>query len=204
MISRKRAVEIGEDWYSVNTWSDPGVALYAFTSTAGWVQSEEHRQNCLSYLRLNLADIKAEPSQYYDPEVCEIELRELIEYIARANLRPKLDYFTAGYVRAALWTLTGDPLGHHHTVDDFSPEAMKEILEVCADFQKAHSSPLERYVAAGRNMEQAGVDFWLTRNGHGAGFWDRGLGELGDELSEMARPYGTCDIYVGDDGRLHI
>ena len=23
------------------------------------------------------------------------------------------------------------------------------------------------------NVEQAGHDFWLTRNGHGTGFWDR-------------------------------
>jgi hypothetical protein len=31
-------------------------------------------------------------------------------------------------------------------------------------------------------MEQAGIDFWLTRNRHGAGYWDRGLGITGDKL----------------------
>lgn len=50
---------------------------------------------------------------------------------------------------------------------------------------------------------QAGHDFVLTRNGHGAGFWDRGLGKQGDRLTEMCRPYGTFDLYVGDDGNLY-
>jgi hypothetical protein len=33
----------------------------------------------------------------------------------------------------------------------------------------------------------AGHDLWLTSQGHGVGFWDRGLGELGDRLSKAAR-----------------
>ena len=28
-------------------------------------------------------------------------------------------------------------------------------------------------------LAQIGHDLWLTRNGHGAGFWDRGLGAQG-------------------------
>ena len=50
---------------------------------------------------------------------------------------------------------------------------------------------------------QLGSDLWLTRNGHGAGFWDRGLGELGDALSEAANRQGSCDIYLGDDGLIY-
>lgn len=51
---------------------------------------------------------------------------------------------------------------------------------------------------------QIGHDFWLTRNGHGAGFWDRGLGERGRRLTDACRPYGKVDLYLGDDGFLHI
>jgi hypothetical protein len=40
---------------------------------------------------------------------------------------------------------------------------------------------------------RAGHDFWLTRRGHGTGFWDRGLGKLGDRLSEAAKVYGDDD-----------
>jgi hypothetical protein len=54
------------------------------------------------------------------------------------------------------------------------------------------------------DAEQTGHDFWLTRNGHGAGFWDRGLGEVGDRLTSACRPYGEVDLYVGDDGDLYV
>jgi len=48
-------------------------------------------------------------------------------------------------------------------------------------------------------MEQHGHDFALTRNGHGAGFWDRGYGEDGDTLSDAARAYGEYSVLT-DDG----
>lgn len=51
---------------------------------------------------------------------------------------------------------------------------------------------------------QVGSDFCLTRNGHGTGFWDRGMGERGDRLTAAAKPYGTQDGYVGDDGLLYL
>lgn len=53
-----------------------------------------------------------------------------------------------------------------------------------------------------RDVEHAGHDFWLTRNGHGAGFWDRGMGEVGDRLSAKAEKWGTVDLYIGDDGQV--
>jgi hypothetical protein len=50
---------------------------------------------------------------------------------------------------------------------------------------------------------RAGHDFWLTRNGHGAGFWDRGLGDLGERLSKAAKVYGEVYLYPGDDGKVY-
>jgi hypothetical protein len=51
--------------------------------------------------------------------------------------------------------------------------------------------------------EQAGHDFWLTRNRHGAGFWDRGHGAEGADLTQHAKSFGDCDLYVGDDGGIY-
>ncbi|MEG3175813.1 hypothetical protein U1872_06195 [Sphingomonas sp. RB3P16] len=51
---------------------------------------------------------------------------------------------------------------------------------------------------------QAGCDLWLTRNGHGAGFWDRGLGKAGDLLTEAAAALGSIDPYFGDDGKFYL
>lgn len=42
--------------------------------------------------------------------------------------------------------------------------------------------------------EQVGHDFILSRNHHGAGFWDRGNGLVGDKLHDMATEYG--DVYL--------
>ncbi len=49
-----------------------------------------------------------------------------------------------------------------------------------------------------------GHDFWLTRNDHGAGFWDRSLGELGDNVSKISTELGGRDIYEGDDKKIYI
>jgi hypothetical protein len=50
----------------------------------------------------------------------------------------------------------------------------------------------------------AGHDFWLTRNGHGAGFWDGDLSEdVGNALTEAAKKFGECHLYVGDDGQIY-
>ena len=52
--------------------------------------------------------------------------------------------------------------------------------------------------------ELAGHDFALTRNGSGAGFWDRGLGEMGDMLTKECEPYGEhrVIIEVDDDDNI--
>jgi hypothetical protein len=94
----------------------------------------------------------------------------------------------------------GEPLDATYDADDLSEQAADEMRGDVADFLESNASLIAR---AGLSPVQVGHDFWLTRNGHGAGFWDRGLGEVGDELTAMAKPYGGCDLYAGDDGRLY-
>jgi hypothetical protein len=50
--------------------------------------------------------------------------------------------------------------------------------------------------------EMLGHDLWLTRNGHGVGFWDRDLGDLGDLLTDLADLMGEFDLSVGDYGTI--
>ena len=52
--------------------------------------------------------------------------------------------------------------------------------------------------------EQIAHDFWLTRNRHGAGFWDRGLGDLGELLTDAAHAWGESDLYLGDDNQIYV
>ena len=52
--------------------------------------------------------------------------------------------------------------------------------------------------------ELAGHDFALTRNGHGAGFWDSGLGEIGYMLTDACKPYGEHRVIIDVDNDDNI
>jgi hypothetical protein len=52
--------------------------------------------------------------------------------------------------------------------------------------------------------DDIGQDLWFTANGHGTGFWDRGLREIGKRLTASAKTMGSFDVVVGDDRKLHL
>lgn len=112
----------------------------------------------------------------------------------------KLDAFTQAYIECALWSSTddkGEPLDREHSPDDIDPATLQGMISDCQDFQESNRELLERAYALYTHSpewsheSQAGHDFWLTRNGHGAGFWDRGLGAVGQELTQAAKIYGS-------------
>jgi hypothetical protein len=128
-----------------------------------------------------------------------------------------MDNFTRGYIVCALWSSTdnsndqgGDPLDDNYSLDDLAPATLETIKADCADFQMSNKGLLTQayklYPLSGEQHapeEQAGHDFWLTRNGHGAGFWDRGIGIVGEKLTVSSKVYGSVDLYVGDDGLIY-
>lgn len=113
---------------------------------------------------------------------------------------PMPQAFLDGYVECAIWASTdddGEPLDS--TDAELSDDALDAMRAECEDFWAANYADL-RTLDAG----EAGHDFWLTRNGHGAGFWDRGLGELGERLTQASKAHGSSDLYIGDDGEIHV
>lgn len=104
-----------------------------------------------------------------------------------------LDEFTKAYIECAFWTLPEDDLMENKTIYDIAPESLEKIITDCANFQAIASQ-------WNATDAQAGHDFWLTRNGHGAGFWDGDWPEHGDALTEWSKTFGPCDLYIGDDG----
>lgn len=107
------------------------------------------------------------------------------------------------YVTCALWSSNDDndnPLDDYMSIDDLSAATAAQMLEDCKYFLDANEEWLNE---SGLSASQIGHDFWLTRNRHGTGFWDRGLGKVGDSLTDAARACGGVDIYVGDDGLIH-
>lgn len=120
------------------------------------------------------------------------------------------DKFFKGYIEAALWSSVddqGEPLDARFDAGDLSLEARRQMKSDCRDFITANAKDLAEYLkryGTEYGAEHAGHDFWLTRNGHGAGFWDRGLGAVGERLSDASKAYGSQDIYAGDDGKLYV
>ena len=125
-----------------------------------------------------------------------------------------LDSFLAGYITCALWSSVnddGEPLDGMYDETDIAPETLASMREDCVDFIASNAIDLKSYAfTLGQQpgtvhdaAERAGHDFWLTRNRHGAGFWDRGLGALGERLSDAAKVYGSVDLYIGDDAKVH-
>jgi hypothetical protein len=121
--------------------------------------------------------------------------------------------FFDAYVETALWSSMdnaddsgGEPLDRNYDIRDIAPETLQRMREDCENFQRDHAELLAQVPNTGREWsvdEQNGHDFWLTRNGHGAGFWDRGYGALGYHLTNAAHVYGSFDLYIGDDGQIY-
>lgn len=116
-----------------------------------------------------------------------------------------MDNFTRAYIEAALWSTMdnadnqGDePLAANYSISAIAPDAMASIVEDCRMFQHGNAADI------GSEFERAGHDFWLTRNHHGAGFWDGDWPhDTGDRLTAASHAFGEFDLYVGDDGLIY-
>lgn len=128
---------------------------------------------------------------------------------------PASDAFFRAYVAAALWSTNdnaddsgGEPLDSNYGSEDIDPDTLTKMRAECDAFCNANASDLIEFAAALPHREewttdeQAGHDYWLTRNGHGVGFWDRNVGDVGDRLSAACK-HTEVDLYVGDDGKIY-
>ena len=118
----------------------------------------------------------------------------------------KLDEFTAQYIDTALWSTlanrTDDDdscLNAHVDRDDLSSVALAQVIRECREFQEVNEEDID-----GRYSD-AGHDFWLTREGHGCGFWDGDWPEPeASRLTTASEQAGEQPWYIGDDGLVHI
>lgn len=122
---------------------------------------------------------------------------------------PELRAFIAGYTECMLWS-SHDTLADGTELEDLqdyelAPETVERVAKDCRAFVESNLADLQLYAEqytpkGGYNVwECAGHDFWLTRNGHGVGFWDRGLDDLGQRLTAASHSAGSVDAYLGDD-----
>jgi hypothetical protein len=135
------------------------------------------------------------------------------------------------YVQTALWSSTDDddqPLDNGRDIDDLAPitkltmerelNQFFKLLELTQVIDPALSQgELQDGLAKGYSCTQSlydvvteftddehiAHDFWLTRNHHGAGFWDGDYGAYGDQLTAIAQTFSEVGLYIGDDGLIY-
>jgi len=103
-----------------------------------------------------------------------------------------------------------EPLEDHFGIEDFDTSSLIKACEDVHDFFLwLEESDLAERVAEFASDEHVAYDFWLTRRGHGAGFWDGDYGdamddELGELLTEKCKEFPSQDVIVMENGRLFI
>lgn len=121
-----------------------------------------------------------------------------------------VDIMFAHYVRAALWSTNdesredgGDPLDDNYTIEDLDESCAAQMKKDCESFYNENKQDIGEDVV---DVERAGHDFWLTRNGHGAGFWDGDWDtdanpERGERLTAACKKYHEVNLMV-DNGKI--
>lgn len=134
----------------------------------------------------------------------------MIQYL---NYNTPENSFLAGYVECALWSSTdeNDASLDRFGVEDINDQTYNAMMADCLRFQNDNAELLSIYYQTVQRVDDApveayaGHDFWLSRNGHGAGFFDRdGVTTETRELLQLAaEKYGIVDLYIGDDGEIY-
>jgi hypothetical protein len=116
-----------------------------------------------------------------------------------------IDSLTRGFIAGMCWAESGDPespLGE--TAGELAPSTRSAARELCESFAHyCEQTGIDLDSVRGLDASGIGVDLWLTQAGHGAGFWDRGLGELGERLTRAAKTI-SAECYTGDDGLVYL
>jgi len=103
------------------------------------------------------------------------------------NVDSQEQVFYDAYVKAIYWTDTGDK--EQPSVDaPLDPDFLRASLIDCLSFFQHVRCFMGDDLAM---IEQAGIDFWLTRNLHGSGFWDKSdiYGDYTKLFDETAEKY---------------
>ncbi len=103
----------------------------------------------------------------------------------------------------------GAPLDDHFGFDDFTVKSLRKAQADCdAFFDALESAGIAECAAQYADDGRIAHDFWLTRNGHGAGFWDGdydgGENDIGDALTAIAKGFAGMYVSIDDDGNLHL
>lgn len=118
--------------------------------------------------------------------------------------------FHRAFIACLLWSSSNPDnedrhLNEDYEASDFHPLVQEALRAKSEEFARENAADLlAACQTTGYEMANAGHDFALSSNGHGAGYFDRNLDEIGDRLQAAAEASGEIDAYVGDDGLLYV
>lgn len=99
--------------------------------------------------------------------------------------------FCTAYFGAMLWSEELDEVD----IGSIAPDLRATSRRECLDFFENYGHLFEE------DIERAGMDFWLSRNGHGSGFFDGPYKEA-RQLQAAARVYGSVYVYYDEEAGL--
>ena len=112
---------------------------------------------------------------------------------------------TRQYIETAIWADlqddAGNPADKDYDASDVAPGTVRQIEAAVDAFFTANAADIE---ATGSDDGRTAHNLYLSRNGHGAGFFGNGYGPAGDRLQDAARALGESQPYLGDDGRVYF
>lgn len=120
-----------------------------------------------------------------------------------------IDQILRSYLYAGVWSeIEGnqEPLDHKYDIYDITKRGWKKAREDVEKFvrQIQGLEGIDEKVDGEYKLsdDSIGHDFWMTRCGHGVGFWD--LGQLGDDLTKVCEKFGPAHLFeAGNNRHLH-
>lgn len=160
------------------------------------------------------------------------ELKEIIREIINEELidsnnnlkdlsQEKINEIFKGYIECALWTdeerLNDEyyeefvqlkdefknKMFNSFVSDDIDVDSKIDAYNDIKTFIKNAGDEAVNEAIEENGLFQLGMDIWLTRNGHGSGFFDHNY-DNEDILEQTAKELGSSDIYIGDDAKLYF
>lgn len=181
----------GDHWY--------GLLLETGIPGAEHAVVSESNQGFFEYTAFEKPEDARAEFDRISAEVSEEEEPELSHRDAEGRL-VGLDEMLDEYISTALLYSPADETGR-----SLSGRARSDIDGATMDQMRRD---VESFLADYRDQirgeyARAGADFWLTRNRHGAGFWDGDWPKDDAKiLTDGAHAYGESELYVDDDGKI--
>lgn len=118
--------------------------------------------------------------------------------------RINFNEMVAGYINCAL-CVDADDRASKFTWLHLSGEALAVATVNCQKFINSVVIQGKSDFLETADWSKLGHDFWLTRNGHGSGFFDGDYEYLlGELLTDIAQSSGESYLYLGDDDYIYI